>query len=301
MAVILAATVGGCFIAGLMLIWHGRRNDSLAVLVAELDRPVQQYTLDRRQQIGGRFGVANVTRSTTLTQLRILDKTPEQHAYEKLIALVAGFAVPVLFGIALTLADVSVNWIWVAIASIVLAAIGFWYPDLPLTEQVKQRQTEFRSALSAYLDLVSIFVAGGAGPEAALQHAADTGGGWAFGELRAALRRAKISGQTPWAALGELGDELDVRELRDLAATISVAGAHGGKIRESLTAKADAMRYAEAAHIEADEERRSEQMVVPTSFMVLGLVLFVGYGALQAITSPGDQQQQVQQVKVEQP
>lgn len=284
MTIFVAAAAGACLMLGAMLIWHGRRTDSLAQLIAELDRPAEQRDdVDRRRRIGGRIGLFGFNRASTHAQLRVLGKSQEQHAYEKFIAMIAGFAIPLMFAGILNLAGVGLNWALVSVASIGLAILGFVYPDMPLAEQVKKRQSAFRSSLSAYLDLVSIFVAGGSGPEAALQQAADTGGGWAFEEIRAALRRAKISGETPWGALDELGGELDIRELRDLAATINVAGTHGGRIRESLTAKADAMRYSEASYIEAEEERRSEQMVVPTSIMVFGLVLFVGFGALQAI------------------
>ena len=42
-------------------------------------------------------------------------------------------------------------------------------------------------ALSSYLDLVDVVLAGGAGIETALEAAAEAGDGWAFAEIRGAL------------------------------------------------------------------------------------------------------------------
>ena len=51
---------------------------------------------------------------------------------------------------------------------------------------------DFRYALSLFLDLVVIVLAGGGGVETALYDAANAGSGWAFGELRRALNAARL-------------------------------------------------------------------------------------------------------------
>jgi hypothetical protein len=83
----------------------------------------------------------------------------------------------------------------------------------------------------------------------------------------------------------ELGIELGVDELRELSASVALVGESGAKIKDSLSAKADAMRAAQAAHLEAEAERQTERMIVPVVILVVGLVLFIGYGAMQAITA----------------
>ena len=47
----------------------------------------------------------------------------------------------------------------------------------------------------------------------------DAGDGWAFTEIRRALRDAQLQGETPWRALSQLGQELGIDELVELAAT----------------------------------------------------------------------------------
>lgn len=220
-------------------------------------------------------------------QLRILDKPPERHAFEKLLAATAGLSLPLLAGAALVLGGVSVNPAVIIIASGVLAAGGFFYPDLPLSEQVEKRQQAFRHALSSWLDLVTIILAGGGGIETALTGAAEAGDGWAFDELRRALRRAELTGRTPWEVLDELGATLQITELSELAASVSLAGGQGAKIRQSLAAKADALRAQQAADIETNAEERTEKMIVPVTVMVIGLTLFIGFGAIDAISTDG--------------
>lgn len=223
-------------------------------------------------------------------QLRVLDKSMERHAYEKMLAATAGFALPVLFGAVLLAGGVAASPLILLLVGAAAAVVGFFYPDLPLAEKVEERRRAFRHAFSAYLDLVTILLAGGAGIESALEGAAESGDGWAFAEIRGALRRARLTRRTPWDAFDQLGHELGVNELIELAASVSLAGDHGARVKGSLTAKADALRAAQAAELEAAAETRTEKMIVPVVVMILGLVLFIAFGAVDAITDGGSSQ-----------
>ena len=221
-------------------------------------------------------------------KLRVLDRTVEQHAYEKLLAGGFGFVLPIFGGVLLALGGIAVSPVVILLASLAVGAAGFFYPDLPLTERVEERRRQFRHALSSYLDLVTILMAGGAGTESALEGAAEDGEGWPFIELRGALRRASLTRSSPWEAFEELGIELGVAELQELAASVALAGAQGAKIKQSLVAKADAMRAAQSAEIETISERQTEKMLVPLVVMAFGVSMFVGYGAIESITSGSD-------------
>lgn len=219
-------------------------------------------------------------------RLRILDVSPERHAFNKLAGGVCGFAVPILSGLLLAPAGVSVPAGFLGLAAVVLGLAGFFYPDLGLAERVERRRRGFRHALSAYLDLVTIILAGGGGLETALQSAADSGEGWAFSELRRGLHRARLSGMTPWEAFDSLGSELGVDELRELAASAHLAGDQGARIRASLAAKADSMRATQTAAIEAQAEAATEKMLLPVVGLVVGMILFIGFGVVEAISTP---------------
>ena len=86
-----------------------------------------------------------------------------------------------------------------------------------------------------------------------------------------------------------LGDDLGVTELADLAASLALSGSQGARIRASLTAKADSLRSDEQNAIETAAEVKNQKMAVPMACLSLGLFLFIGYGALEAISStPSD-------------
>jgi pilus assembly protein TadC len=176
---------------------------------------------------------------------------------------------------------------WVAALAAGFGVGGFMWPDLGLSERIERRRRDFRHSLSAYLDLVTIILAGGGGLETALQTSADLGEGWAFTEIRAALRKAHLTNRTPWDVFDELGQELGVDELRELAAAAHLAGDQGARIRASLAAKADSMRAAQTAAIEAQAEAATEKMLLPVVTLVVGMILFIGFGVVQAISTLG--------------
>lgn len=219
-------------------------------------------------------------------RLRILGQTPEEHAYRKLVVGIAAFSLPILIAVLLAAAGVGMSAGFVGLAAVGLGIAGSYYPDLGLAEQVEQRRRGFRHALSAYLDLVTVILAGGGGLETALWEAADAGEGWAFAEIRRALRRAQLSGRTPWDVFDDLGAELGVGELSELAASARLAGDRGARIKASLAAKADSMRAQQTAAIEARSEAATEMMLLPVIGLVVGMILFIGYGVVEAISTP---------------
>ncbi len=169
--------------------------------------------------------------------------------------------------------------------SVPFAVAGFFLPDFTLRDQAERRRRGFRHALSAYLDLVNILLAGGAGIETALWAAADAGDGWGFQRIRAALHRSRLTGRSPWETFAALGRDLDVSELSELASSISLAGSHGARIRASLAAKADTLRGHQVAETEAAAEAATERMTIPLAVLLFGFLLFIAYPAIQQITS----------------
>lgn len=143
----------------------------------------------------------------------------------------------------------------------------------------QRRRTDMNMAVAVFLDLVNVLLAGGAGIETAIVTAASAGDGWAFEEIRKTITRAQSSRERYWDALHEAGSFLHVQSLQDVAQSIRLAGEHGGRIRQSLMSRADALRKSNLAHIEHEAERRTERMGVPMVVMFVGFVMFIGYPA----------------------
>ncbi|HTO00036.1 MAG TPA: type II secretion system F family protein [Microthrixaceae bacterium] len=218
-------------------------------------------------------------------ELELVSRTPERHAFDKLFGAVAGLLVPNLVGLSLVTIGVPVPLGVIATFSLATAAAGFLMPDLLLQENAEKRRQAFRHTLSSYLDLVNVLLAGGAGIETALHAAADAGGGWGYQTIRAELRRARLTGQSPWDTFAQLAERLDINELAELAASISLAGSHGARIRASLAAKADTLRGHQVAETEAAAEAATERMTVPVAVLLFGFLVFIAYPAVIQITS----------------
>ena len=163
--------------------------------------------------------------------------------------------------------------------------LAFTDSDFLLRDEAERRRRAFRHALSSYLDLVNVLLAGGAGIETALHAAADAGDGWGYRTIRSELRRARLTGQSPWDTFAGLADRLGVTELAELAASVSLAGSHGARIRASLAAKADTLRGHQIAETEAAAEAATERMTVPVAVLLFGFLVFIAYPAIAQITS----------------
>ena len=218
-------------------------------------------------------------------ELELVGRAPERHAFDKLLGSVAGLLVPNLAAAALVVIGVSAPLGVIAMFSLATAAAGFLMPDFLLRDEAEKRRRAFRHTLSSYLDLVNVLLAGGAGLETALHAAADAGDGWGYQTIRAELRRARLTGQSPWDTFAQLDDRLGINELGELAASVSLAGSHGARIRASLAAKADTLRGHQVAETEAAAEAATERMTVPVAVLLFGFLMFIAYPAVVQITS----------------
>ena len=110
--------------------------------------------------------------------------------------------------------------------------------------------------------------------------AASAGSGPQFEQLEATLRAAQTRRRKLWLALDELGERADIVPLRELAAAVDLAAESGSRIRETLLAKANAMRVRQLTEAEADAQRASETMGIAPALMAVAAVVLIGYPAV---------------------
>lgn len=254
--------------------------DALAALQPARPSPTGGRTVTAALQLLELVGARTAARDQ---QLAMVGSSPALWARDKLVATAAGFSIP-LVGWALLaatgLAPPPAAMTFLALAG---AAGGWWWTDARLSERVNERRQAFTHALSSYLDLVNVILAGGGGVETALTAAAEAGDGFAFARIRDALERAQRVGQPLWQAFDDLGRDLGVAELRELASSLGLAGSQGARIRASLQTKADTLRRHQLAATEADAEAATERMNIPTAVLLLGFLLFIMFPAVSAI------------------
>jgi len=226
------------------------------------------------------FGQAGFEFSSIRADLAIMGRSLEGLLAEKIVLPVAGLlligAASELFGAA----GFHIPPIAVTGLALLCAVGGFFLPELALRSEASKRRRDFRHAVGSFLDLVSINLAGGSGVEGALHSSVRVGQGWAFARIRDALTWAELSGETPWTALGQLGELLDVQELRELASSLLLAGNEGAKVRQSIIAKADSLRHHQLTEAEAAAGSATEQMSLPVALLLFGFLGFLGFPAI---------------------
>jgi Flp pilus assembly protein TadB len=170
-----------------------------------------------------------------------------------------------------------------AIGGVALAALFFWVPDLSVAQAAEQRRHELRRALSCYLDLVAMSLAGGRGIPEALPTWARIGQGWAFELLLHTIDRARRVGDTPWAALADLGKRTGMQELQDLGGALLLVADDGVKVRASLTARASTQRRRQLAEAEGAASKADQTIQMAQVVLAAGFFLFLGYPAVVAV------------------
>jgi tight adherence protein C len=297
--VTLALLCGAGVGCGLWLIFRGLfpPRPSLAHALAQLRR-VPEPAAVLGADVGGGFaarlgrpiagalartGAGWLVPSRVRRDLAVLGRSPERHLAEKVTLAIVGLCFAPAVAALLLLGGAHVPLVLPLWASLMFMVLGFVLPDLGIRADAARRRRDFRHALGSFLDLVVVALAGGGGVETALTDAASVGGGWAFAYLRRALDQARLARETPWVALGRLGTELGVGELAELAASVSLAGTEGAKVRASLAAKAASLRTHELAEAETADQAATERMSLPIVMLFAGFLFFIGFPAVERV------------------
>jgi len=214
--------------------------------------------------------------------LSIMGRSVEAHVGLSLLGAMAGMIAPFValapFMVAFGMSPVVPVWL-----AIFGAVGGFVLTTVQLSSTAKERRRGFRHVVSAFLDLVSMNLAGGRGVPEALASASRLSEGWAMVRIRDTMETARLQGITPWAALGDLGEQMAVEELRDLAAALALVAEDGAKVRESLAARAVSMRQRELADAESLASKRSQSMLIAQLLLCVGFLLFLIYPAIAKV------------------
>ena len=156
-------------------------------------------------------------------------------------------------------------------------------PVVVVIRRAGARRHHFRTVVSSFVDLVVLSLAGGVGVEGALLTASQVSSDWASARMAKVLLRARDSGQSPWSALGQLGEALGVPELEELSSTLQLAGTEGARIRQTLSARAASLRRHDQAEAESSANAMTERLFLPGALLLVGFLLFVGYPAFSRI------------------
>jgi tight adherence protein C len=275
-------------VVGLTLVVRGALGVTapLATIADDLRRPrtPEAASLSLIDRLLARLaGVPSAERSADLA---VCDRTEDWFVQQRFVwALLASLPGLGLFAISTWGVEMFFPAPLLLAASAAGLVVGWFYARVDLRSDADKARREFRHSLAAYLELVTILMSGGAGVETSMFDAAALGRGSAFRHLRSALSAAHARRDPPWFGLGQLGSRIGVSELEELEASMTLAGG-GAQVRDSLAAKAAAMRMRDLADFESEAQARSETMVLPVALMFAGFLVLIGYPALAALSGP---------------
>lgn len=215
--------------------------------------------------------------------LDLVGEAVETLAFRKVAFGILGLAFPPVLAAAMAVIGLSLPLAIPGLASLGLAALLFFAPDLDLRRRAAATRAEMRRAVCVYLELVALERAADAGTAEALHRAADIGDGRAFELLREALLRAQLTGSAPWQGLARLADELRVPELGDVADIMRLSGEDGAAVYATLRARAASLRNTVLTDAAAEANAASEHMIMPVAALGVTFMLLLGYPAFARI------------------
>ncbi|MFC4469219.1 type II secretion system F family protein [Streptomyces xiangluensis] len=227
------------------------------------------------EKVGARlleeFGVRIRLPQRDLNLLRI---SPAEHLGKRVLFALYGLLAPQLLQALLALAGTPFPFVIPAGASLMLGALFWLSPGRDVTRDAAAARRVVRHAAASYLERVALARVANSGAAQALTKTAEVGDGWIFQRMRTVFDHAELAGITPWDALKQLGEELDIPELTRPADTLALAG-DGAAVYTTLQAQARQLRIALLADAKAQANEASAAMVLPVTFGVILMLAFV--------------------------
>ena len=191
---------------------------------------------------------------------------PDRVLVAKVACLTGGMVLGLLF-----LAVFSFAWPLRVLGFLAISLLGYWLPNIVLTNAVQRRQSEVRSALADSIDLLTICVEAGLGFDAALAHVSKNTSGPLADEFYRTLQEVQL-GRSRNEAMRNLADRSNVPELRAFVLAMVQADIFGVSVANVLRVQAKDMRI--------KRRQLAEERAMKVPIKVLFPVLFCIFPAL---------------------
>ena len=146
--------------------------------------------------------------------------------------------------------------------AIIGLAIGFFFPQLWLNEQIKKRQLEIRKAMPDALDLLTICVEAGLGFDAAMSNVAQKWENELSLAFARAIREVQL-GKVRREALKSMADRIDLAEMSSFVAAIIQSEQLGVSMAKVLRIQAEQMRMRRRQYAEELAHQAPVKMLLP--------------------------------------
>lgn len=228
-----------------------------------------------------RFGRWMMSRSSSLpglatpyADLDLIGMTPARFFAFKAVWATIGLALPAVLGTIFWVLDFAVPVTIPAVVSLVCGLLGWMFPNLAIRRDAVAARERFARAITAYIDLVVLERLGGAGVASAIADPAGVAAAPLFVRIRQSLERHRLERQAPWTALRQLGESIELPELKELADTLELTGTKSTPVAETLKARARDIRN---SFLNKDVERAAAASQRQTAVTALLLVCFLAF------------------------
>ena len=184
----------------------------------------------------------------------------------KVACLTGGLALGLLFLVVTGLA-----WPLRVVGFLAIGLLGYWLPNIVLTNAVQRRQNDIRNALPDSIDLLTICVEAGLGFDAALAHVSRNTTGPLADEFYRTLQEVQL-GRSRNEAMRNLAARSNVPELRAFILAMVQADIFGVSVANVLRVQAAEMRL--------KRRQLAEERAMKVPIKVLFPVLFCIFPAL---------------------
>jgi tight adherence protein C len=259
---------------------HLRRPSSPLTPLAAADTPGRQPITTRVGQAAMSTIIGDLG-TRWARPLRLIGRSVPAHVGMLIASALAGLVVPTL--LLTTLHVLGVITIGLAAPAGLSFGAAIVVPITLHADAIARSNnvhTDLRHQLSAFLDMVTMLLAGNTGHEGALDQASRAGDGLLFRELRRRMREVATTGHSLVGALALVGDDFGVVELEQVAAAATLSAAEGAPVARTLAAKCSTLRSTIAAEQEALARVRNDKVTPPLVGMALLFMALIIYPAL---------------------
>jgi len=277
------AVGGGAAILGALLV--PSRPDLLAALAPASPAAATSDGAPAASRFGGiQARIETALASTRLTtpdvDLRVIDMRRGEYLLTRIALAAVALLIGPIYALIFTIADLPIPAAIPAGIGVGLSLLTWAAVPTVIANKAEMRRGEMRHSLVAFLQLIALHRAAGAGTGAAVDNATTASDLWTFRRLAAATAKAARAGRPAWHGVGELAEEMGVDELADLSAITATAGTQGAAIYDTLLARATSLR----AQLQTDQlaaaQVASGRMSIPKALLSMATMAFLIYPAI---------------------
>ncbi len=255
-----------------------QRGEAISLDEIELSQPFAERVIYPVLRQFGEMAAKNTPQNALQETTRKLELAGKAGFVDAPMFLASRFVAAGVLGVlVVAVAKFSIfdqTWPRSLLYGIIAVALGFFFPQLWLSEQIKKRQLEIRKAMPDALDLLTICVEAGLGFDAAMSNVAEKWDNELSMAFARAIREIQL-GKVRREALKTMSDRIDLAEMTSFVAAIIQSEQLGVSMARVLRIQADQMRMRRRQYAEELAHQAPVKMLIPMIVFIFPSIFIV--------------------------